>query len=103
MKSTLQEVILYQNNAVLNRFTEKWDLPFDEARDIFKETKKWLWLIAYNQEIKDSIVTLFIIQSPLIIDEMWHTFILFTKDYHKFCDKYFGYYIHHYPRTKSYH
>ena len=31
------------------------------------------------------------------IDEMWHEFILFTKDYSDFCAKYFGEYMHHLP------
>jgi hypothetical protein len=28
---------------------------------------------------------------------MWHEFILFTKDYSDFCEKYFGEYMHHLP------
>jgi hypothetical protein len=32
---------------------------------------------------------------------MWHCFILFTKDYADFCQKYFGYYIHHLPFTRD--
>ncbi len=31
------------------------------------------------------------------IDEAWHRFILFTKDYHEFCNRFFGKYIHHGP------
>ena len=32
---------------------------------------------------------------------MWHTFILFSRPYMKFCDTYFGFYIHHAPTTKA--
>jgi len=35
--------------------------------------------------------------SSYIVDEAWHTFILFTKDYFKFCNEVFGYYLHHSP------
>ncbi len=36
--------------------------------------------------------------SPLgDIDEMWHTHILFTKKYHRDCQKIFGRYMHHNP------
>ncbi|MGE3611766.1 MAG: hypothetical protein AB7I27_19410 [Bacteriovoracaceae bacterium] len=28
---------------------------------------------------------------------MWHIFLLYTKDYMEFCDKYFKQYIHHLP------
>jgi hypothetical protein len=33
------------------------------------------------------------------IDEMWHTFVLFTKDYAAFCERYFGHFVHHVPTT----
>lgn len=34
-----------------------------------------------------------------IIDEFWHTFICFTRKYHRFCDQVAGRYIHHEPTT----
>lgn len=32
-----------------------------------------------------------------IVDEVWHAYILFTKDYAAFCDDVFGRFIHHAP------
>ncbi len=32
-----------------------------------------------------------------IVDVAWHEFILFTKDYATFCNKAFGYFLHHTP------
>src|SRR5690348_8802846 len=32
-----------------------------------------------------------------VVDEAWHTFILFTLDYSRFCDEVFGRFIHHHP------
>jgi hypothetical protein len=32
-----------------------------------------------------------------IVDDAWHEFILFTKDYNDFCSKAFGRYLHHTP------
>ncbi|MFY0581028.1 hypothetical protein ACN28S_48360 [Cystobacter fuscus] len=34
---------------------------------------------------------------------MWHTFILETRDYMKFCERYFGFYIHHKPTPQEEH
>lgn len=34
-----------------------------------------------------------------IVDEVWHTHILFTMEYHEFCNAIVGKYIHHAPRT----
>jgi len=32
-----------------------------------------------------------------IVDDYWHEFILFTREYHEFCMKAFGGYLHHTP------
>lgn len=31
------------------------------------------------------------------VDEVWHSHILFTRQYHEDCKAYFGYYLHHRP------
>ncbi|QLH43881.1 MAG: hypothetical protein HWD59_15100 [Coxiellaceae bacterium] len=31
------------------------------------------------------------------IDEIWHAHILHTQDYTEFCEKLFGFYLHHCP------
>lgn len=33
------------------------------------------------------------------VDDVWHSFILFTEEYTKFCQGVFGRYIHHAPNT----
>ncbi|HLJ31969.1 MAG TPA: hypothetical protein VKU36_06020 [Candidatus Babeliales bacterium] len=35
------------------------------------------------------------------VDNLWHSFILFTKEYADFCDKYIGFFIHHAPETET--
>ena len=32
-----------------------------------------------------------------IVDDAWHEFILFTREYQEFCDRAFGYFLHHTP------
>ena len=34
-----------------------------------------------------------------MIDETWHVFVLFTKEYTDFCNEYCGGYVHHAPHT----
>ncbi|CAH6419231.1 Hypothetical protein HVR_LOCUS429 [uncultured virus] len=36
-----------------------------------------------------------------VIDEVWHDHILHTQEYIKFCDEYFGHYVHHTPKDRS--
>ena len=33
----------------------------------------------------------------LVVDDLWHEFILYTKNYEQFCQKAFGRYMHHTP------
>lgn len=35
------------------------------------------------------------------VDEVWHQFILFTREYHGFCEAAFGRYVHHAPATTN--
>ena len=98
--SSLEEVLAYQNDSILYKFQESFDLPFEEVKMLFEETKKWLWLNAVAIDEKQGI-ELFIDGPLALVDEMWHTFILFTRPYHEFCHRYFGFYIHHAPTTKA--
>lgn len=34
-----------------------------------------------------------------IVDEAWHEFILFSRDYAEFCQDAFGHFLHHHPNT----
>ena len=96
MDKTLKNAILtYQNSNVISRFTDKYALDEKEAKSIFTETKKFLYL-SYCEKEKAVIY-----DDMLIVDEMWHNFILFTKDYHAFCIKFFGKYLHHLPASKE--
>ncbi len=88
---SFEDVMAYTNEEVVLRFYDNYDVTLEEARDIFNEMKKFLFLSAKHMG-EHRIFT----HEPLfIIDEMWHTFILFTKDYRAFCDKYFGFFVHH--------
>ena len=33
------------------------------------------------------------------VDNIWHQFILFTRQYCKFCGDFLGFYLHHVPKT----
>jgi len=103
MATDLKNVMQYQNENIVRRFMETWDVPYHEALDLFEETKKWIWLIDFNhsQPNKEDHVHMAVSQSIKLIDEMWHTFVLFTVDYTTFCNDYFGHYIHHRPAPKA--
>lgn len=90
---TLPELIKYRNEDVLSRFTDLFAVTDEAAEDIFTEMKKFLFI--------SRMPGVFIPDELLIVDEMWHNFILFTKEYQDFCSFYFGQYLHHTPATKA--
>ncbi|MEX2397720.1 MAG: hypothetical protein WD491_11865 [Balneolales bacterium] len=91
-------VLSYRNDDVLHKFKTQWDISDEATFDVFEQTKKFLFLAAYA---KTQCFTAEVQEQILIIDEMWHTFILFTDAYHSFCEQNFDGYLHHEPLTKA--
>jgi len=92
---TLDEILKYQNDNVVSSFRDSFDIDEESAKDIFIEMLRFLWFC----DLRGSREFATIDHPIVIIDEMWHQFILTTRDYTDFCNRYFGKYIHHGPTT----
>ena len=102
--SSLKEALSYKNEMIIYKFLESYKLSFKEANALFTETKRWLWFCAHTTELTrkgEKVPAPSIGYSLVLMDEMWHTFILFTKEYSEYCHSNFGFYIHHSPTTKK--
>lgn len=101
--TNLEEVLSYKNDDIIHRFAEEFNLTLVDSEAIFTEMKKWLWLCAIqsfqNSRSKRPTYPLTLFHEMFVVDLMWHTFILFTHDYAKFCERYFGTFVHHVPRS----
>jgi hypothetical protein len=62
----------------------------EEADELFREVKRYLVLADLDQDCSWNMYS-------LRIDEVWHQFILFTRQYMEFCHRFFGRYIPHNP------
>lgn len=93
----LEDVLAYRNDLVIDSFLTKFNVSREEAEKIFVEVKRWLWYMASFEPTADNPEAHGIDEPMFIIDEMWHTFILVTRAYTKFCNDMFGQYIHHSP------
>src|SRR3989344_2244393 len=92
-KLDLVGTMSYYNPEMVARYAKKHGVTIEAAQHLFEETKKFLVLAA---TMKDPI-------SPSEeLDEMWHHFVLHTKDYAEFCSKHFGKFIHHTPTETSF-
>jgi hypothetical protein len=89
---SLDTVMAYQHPRLLNRLVEKVGMEPASAHEMFEDTKRFLYLCA-------------VVDEPLApteqIDEVWHNFILYTRDYATFCQSHFGFMIHHVPWNKA--
>lgn len=89
---TLGELLDFEAPYVLERLLKRGIVKDrEEYEHLFAEMKKYLWLTANYA----SGLSMF----SLRVDEIWHQFILFTKQYHDFCERFFGRYMHHLPES----
>lgn len=105
---TLDEVLTYKNDNLIKRYQKDFPDNALSAKDALSNVIKYLWLgqkLLTDQENLTSINELnfqFYLQYEMKeIDDMWHTFLLFTIDYREFCYQYFGYYIDHVPTVET--
>lgn len=95
---TLEKVLEYRNADVVDNFCATFALPRDEAEVLFQDVLRWLWL---SNKAHESHTAMFVDPTMQLFDEMWHTFILFTRDYAEFCEKYIGHFCHHDPMRQG--
>ncbi|MFT6036401.1 MAG: hypothetical protein ACI9XJ_001983, partial [Marivirga sp.] len=99
-RCSLEDALDFANGeVVIDGFMNRYDVSKEEAHAIFNETKKWLWLAAKASE--EEKLSLSIDKPLLIIDEMWHNFILHTKQYQRYCMDKFKRFIHHEPTPSA--
>ncbi len=98
----LSEVLTYENDEVVSRFASDYSVSRADAEEVFLETKRWLWLCADEMAHSGNGIgqKIPLLSEARVIDLMWHTFVIFTRDYAMFCDEYFGFFVHHQPRTR---
>lgn len=89
--ATLQAIEDYDLWFVAERLERKQSVPVDLIDSAITEFKKYMALIALGYRG--------IAMASREADEVWHNFILFTREYHTFCQSIFGEFIHHVPKT----
>ena len=90
---TLSELLVYENQQVVRHFCHCHPaFSYEQGKELFTDLLGWMWLNAYRQK-SNRPTYLF---GPLLnLDEIWHSFILHTRDYSNFCHTYFDDYLHH--------
>ncbi|MEK6280672.1 MAG: hypothetical protein AABN95_10000 [Acidobacteriota bacterium] len=88
IEKIIEAAMSYDMSDVMQRYAEKTRLPPDALKEHEREIKRFLALSAANPGKYG-------MRGPL--DELWHTFIIFTSSYARFCHGLGGGFIHHRP------
>ena len=82
------DVLSYQHPELIERFKRKFGLSESGAHELFSDVKKYLYLVVTTGRK---------LAPTQAIDIGWHEFVLYTRDYAGFCNRFFGTFIHHTP------
>lgn len=97
-ETNLREARVYLDSIDFSPIVERLhkDKRWHEKKALkaIEDYKKFL-LLQKKYEGKQTFVP------SLKIDEVWHSHILFTKQYHEDCQNLFGRYLHHQPETEK--
>lgn len=108
MLPALEELLRYKNEKIIQRYLTDYKDNKLTPEDALEELLKYFWLTQKhsldknqfpNTEELDFMCAIHDEMSE--IDDMWHTFLLFTREYMHFCNHYFGTYIHHIPTAED--
>ena len=92
--ASLEDVLSYQHKGLIERLMDKMSLSRNEAEELKSDMLRFLYLCGTDVKSRT-------FAPPELIDEAWHNFILFTREYGGFCKRYFGGFIHHAPNTSE--
>jgi hypothetical protein len=105
MSCSLEQLSNYQNESVVRRFCWEVGESLERGQFVFEHTKRFLWVCAQRhidrQAGRQVPPPIPILMHMWAMDEMWHSFILHTVDYEKFCEEELGQVVHHNPGFKA--
>lgn len=89
----IAKVMSYSNQRVLQRYLQEHDVSYPDAEAIFHELLKF-FCAARERRGQMSVPS-------GTIDDMWHSFLVRTKDYREFCKEYIGVFLDHLPNDED--
>ena len=101
MTAALETVLAYRHDGVVARYRRDHGGTEADAQEVFEGLLAFLYLSARSIELQDSEVVVGMYPEILKLDWMWHSFILHTRDYADFCQRHFGFFLHHEPAAPA--
>jgi hypothetical protein len=85
---SVDEILSYELDRLLERFVADHGGTLEDAAERFESLKQFMTVCAIKPGIK---------VASDEIDQMWHTFLLFTIQYRDFCENWLGFFVEHEP------
>jgi hypothetical protein len=82
----------YDNPDIVAKFCDEYLIDLEIGKEYFIEVKKFLYLCANTSDR---------LAPSSELDKIWHTFILFTREYRQYCQQFLGKFIDHVPEVKK--
>ncbi len=86
-KALFEQVMKYEHPTLVARVAREMGISAEDAHALFEDTKRFLFLCGTNPDGRWG--------PSQRIDKCWHYFILDTRTYRDFCNRFFGQFIHH--------
>lgn len=87
-----EDVLAFQFLPLVHRMVDKHGWTEDKASLAFHDLKCFMYIAAESDRP---------VAPSIVIDEIWHEFILFTREYGQFCSTLLGRFIHHVPKVRG--
>jgi len=89
LEQRVEAAEMFDMSRILARYCKDYDVPMSLALEQEIELKRYLILCAQDPAASYGMRG--------CVDDLWHTFLLFTKDYMDFCYELKSHFIHHVP------
>jgi hypothetical protein len=93
MRQYFRDLSAYEAPFLKEKLLMEKECTAEEYEERFTEFKKYISIARIYREQLD--------MPSKEVDAVWHQFILFTRDYFDFCDRFYGKYFHHSPNIPS--
>jgi hypothetical protein len=91
LRTRIAEAVAYEAPFLIEKLLKNSIVDTaEEGEELFREVKRYFVLTDLDQGRAWNMYS-------LMVDEVWHQFILFTPQYMNYCNRYFGRYIPHNP------
>jgi hypothetical protein len=91
-KTPVNRIMSYRFQPLIDRLVDKKGMVRSDAELLYIDMLRFLYLCGSTTKT---------MAPSEKIDLAWHEFLLFTREYQNFCQRMFGFFIHHNPRESG--